>query len=166
MANPASDELVASIAADLKYGRIVDWKLEFILEAIPALLARLEAEKARADKAEAERDAIDRSRTFHAARATTAEAERDRLAAVVAEAQAERDEHLRLKNKLVLDAYRALDAVDAIRDGFRSAVHFVRNNAMNMERDYPEIVAAETALKSTLSARAWQEKHGEAQTDA
>ena len=99
---------------------------------------------------------------FLAQRIATLTAEVARLAAVVAEAQAERDEHLRLKNKLVLDAYRALDSVDAIRDGFRSAVHFVRNNAMNMERDYPEIVAAETALESTLSARAWQEKHGEA----
>ena len=51
------------------------------------LRSRLEAAEARADKAEAERDAIDRSRTFHAARATTAEAARDRLAAVVAEAR-------------------------------------------------------------------------------
>lgn len=174
MANPASDELVAVEIADLRDEvTSLQAKLDEAAKAYTSLFSAFlaaqserEAEKARADKAEAERDAIDRSRTFHAARATTAEAERDRLAAVVAEAQAERDEHLRLKNKLVLDAYRALDAVDAIRDGFRSAVHFVRNNAMNMERDYPEIVAAETALKSTLSARAWQEKHGEARTDA
>ena len=89
MANPASDELVASIERDLLL-----WEAEtplrdgYVSSAdIRALLARLEAEKARADKAEAERDAIDRSRTFHAARATTAEAARDRLAAVVAEAR-------------------------------------------------------------------------------
>lgn len=57
MANPASDELVASIAADVEHGRIDDWMPEFVREVIPALLARLEA----------------------------AEAERERLAAVVAE---------------------------------------------------------------------------------
>lgn len=95
MANPASDELVAVEIADLRDEvTSLQAKLDEAAKAYTSLFSAFlaaqserEAEKARADKAEAERDAIDRSRTFHAARATTAEAAHDRLAAVVAEAR-------------------------------------------------------------------------------
>lgn len=37
-----------------------------------------------------------------------------------------------------------------IAAGFREAIHFVRNNAMNMERDYPEIAQGEAAITAVL----------------
>lgn len=70
----------------------------------------------------------------------------------LAEARAEVAEHKRLKNQLVLKAYPAMDAIDEMAEGFRSAVHFVRNNAMNMERDYPEICQAEEIFSRARAA--------------
>lgn len=61
-------------------------------------------------------------------------------------------EHKRLKNQLVLKAYPAMDAIEEIAPGFKSAVHFVRNVAMDMERDYPEICQAEKVFARTLAA--------------
>lgn len=72
----------------------------------------------------------------------------------IAELRAEVAEHKRLKNQLVLKAYPAMDAIDEIAEGFRSAVHFVRNNAMNMERDYPEICHAEEVFSRVRAALA------------
>jgi len=79
----------------------------------------------------------------------------DRIEALereVKELRAEAKEHKRLKNELVLKAYPAMDAIDEIAEGFRSAVHFVRNNAMNMERDYPEICHAEEVFSRARAA--------------
>ena len=70
----------------------------------------------------------------------------------VKELRAEAKGHKRLKNELVLKAYPAMDAIDEIAEGFRSAVHFVRNNAMNMERDYPEICHAEEVFSRARAA--------------
>lgn len=75
----------------------------------------------------------------------------------IAELRAEVAEHKRLKNQLVLKAYPAMDAIDEIAEGFRSAVHFVRNNAMNMERDYPEICHAEEVFSRVRAALAGKE---------
>lgn len=69
-----------------------------------------------------------------------------------AELRAEVAEHKRLKNQLVLKAYPAMDAIDEMAEGFRSAVHFVRNNAMDMERDYPEICHAEEVFSRVRAA--------------
>lgn len=75
----------------------------------------------------------------------------------IAELRAEVAEHKRLKNQLVLKAYPAMDAIDEIAEGFRSAVHFVRNNAMNIERDYPEICHAEEVFSRVRAALAGKE---------
>ena len=79
----------------------------------------------------------------------------DRIEALereVKELRAEAKEHKRLKNELVLKAYPAMDAIDEIAERFRSAVHFVRNNAMNMDRDYPEICHAEEVFSRARAA--------------
>lgn len=76
----------------------------------------------------------------------------EKLQREVKELRAEAKEHKRLKNELVLKAYPAMDAIDEIAEGFRSAVHFVRNNAMNMDRDYPEICHAEEVFSRARAA--------------
>lgn len=155
MANPASDELVAGMR-----DKLLDWdgtdlpdgtglRVEISCGELRALLARLEAEKARADKAEAERDAIDRSRTFHAARATTAEAARDRLAAVVAEAGRVIEPFAR--NAPGGDGTAPFDVPDG---------HVLKFSNPS-EPDTPTLFAGDFR-----AARTWQEKHGEARTDA
>lgn len=78
----------------------------------------------------------------------------EKLQREVKELRAEAKEHKRLKNELVLKAYPAMDAIDEIAEGFRSAVHFVRNNAMNMDRDYPEICHAEEVFSRARAALA------------
>lgn len=59
-----------------------------------------------------------------------------------------------LESAAALEATASPVVTDAMVEGFRSAVHFVRNNAMNMERDYPEIIEAEAAfaLSAALTA--------------
>ncbi len=76
----------------------------------------------------------------------------DEQADTIATLRKQVSEHKRLKNQLVLKAYPAMDAIEEIAPGFKSAVHFVRNVAMDMERDYPEICQAEKVFARTLAA--------------
>lgn len=165
MANPAADELVAETRTALRerdglIGDLGGHNFDDAIDLIAALLARLEAEKAAREKAEAERDealtdlgqvilACPMSPEFRTSPAhigvRALRAERDRLAAVVAEAA-----------KVIEPFARYIAARDA--------------DDPDILDDIPAISYAETlrgpvttvTFGDFRAARAWQEKHGEA----
>lgn len=87
--------------------------------------------------------------TERAAHAQTMQ-ERDELKADI-------DSYAEASSNLATELYKtearlaeALKALEEIAPGWREAIHFMRNNAMDLARDYPEVVAADEAFRRVL----------------